>query len=96
MIAWRTISGGRVTLRTLWDITEADVPAATADEICSLAHYVRNISDDRKGGKTAIISSDNLSFGMSRMLGTLYELEHVPFEVQVFRNLEEARGWIGT
>ena len=86
---------GSVTLRTLWDITEATVPSVTADEICSLAKYVRNLSDARIGGKTAIISNDDLGYGMSRMLGTLYELEHIPFEIQVFRNLDEAMDWIG-
>ena len=87
--------GGKVTLRTLWDITEAKVPAATVDEVCNLAQYVRNLSDARIGGKTAIISNDDLGYGMSRMLETLYELEHVPFEVQVFRRLDEAEAWIG-
>ncbi len=87
--------GGRVTLRTLWDITEAQIPSATADEISNLAQYVRNLSDTRMGGKTAIVAKDDLGYGMSRMLGTLYELEQVPFEIQVFRCLDEARAWIG-
>ncbi len=87
--------GGKVTLRTLWDITEAQIPSATVDEISDLAQYVRNMADARMGGKTAIISKDDLGYGMSRMLGTLYELEQVPFEIQVFRSLEDARAWIG-
>ena len=87
--------GGSVTLSTLWDITEADLPSATVDEICNLAQYVSKLSDARKGGRTAIISNHDLGFGMSRMLGTFYEMENVPFEIQVFRRLNEARAWIG-
>ena len=52
--------GGRVTLRTLWDITEAKMPSASTDEICSLAQYVRNQSGARVGGQTAIITKDDL------------------------------------
>jgi hypothetical protein len=32
---------------------------------------------------------------MGRMLETLYGLEQMPFEVQVFKNLAEAMEWIG-
>jgi hypothetical protein len=32
---------------------------------------------------------------MSRMLETLCSLEHMPFEVQVVRNLKEAMVWMG-
>ncbi len=86
--------GGSVTLSTRWDITEAEVPAAPVDEICSLAQYVRSLSDARIGGKTAILSNDDLGYGMSRMLGTFYELENVPFEIQVFRRRNEATKWL--
>ena len=87
--------GVNFTLSTLWDITEADIPAATVDEISNFAQYVRYLSDARKGGKTAIIANDDLGYGMSRMLGTFYELENVPFEIQVFRSLDEGKAWLG-
>ncbi|MDJ0889039.1 MAG: hypothetical protein QNI89_17170 [Desulfobacterales bacterium] len=87
--------GGSVTLNTLWDITEAEVPVGSADEISNLAHYVRNLSYARHGGKTAIISHNDLGYGMSRMLGTLYEMEKVPFEIHVFRSIDEATQWLG-
>ena len=46
-------------------------------------------------GKTAIITADDRGYGMSRMLETLYRLEQMPFEIQVFNNLEEAVEWMG-
>ena len=87
--------GGSVTLDTLWDITEAEIPVGSADEISNLAQYVRNLSYARNGGKTAIISNNDLGYGMSRMLGTLYEMEKVRFEIQVFRSIDEATQWLG-
>lgn len=41
------------------------------------------------------MAGDDLEYGEGRMLETLYGREQMPFEVQVFINLEEVTRWIG-
>lgn len=43
--------------------------------------------------KVAILSSSNLGFGMMRMLGSMREQPGLT--VNVFRDLEEAKAWLG-
>lgn len=87
--------GGEVTSHTLWDATEIDVSTSNTDEMRELAQHVRKIADTRVGGKTAIVTSDDLGYGMSRMLEAFYEMAQVPFEIQVFRTIAEAKKWLG-
>lgn len=86
---------GTVTLHTLWDLTQADLSAIQADDLRNDAAHTKDLADVRKGGKTAIVSANTLAYGMSRMLEAFYGLEEMPFDVQVFRTLEEARAWLG-
>ena len=85
---------GPVTLHTLWDLTQADLSQIQAADLRDDAAHTKLLADVRKGGKTAIVSANTLAYGMSRMLEAFYELEEIPFDVQVFHSLEEARAWL--
>ncbi len=86
---------GRVTSLTLWDLRQADLSEIKAEDLRKDAIHTRNMAVVRKGGKTAIVSGDALAYGLSRMLETFYELENVPFDMEVFRDVEEAKSWLG-
>lgn len=87
---------GPVTSFILWDVTRADLAALRTDDALNDTFHTKNLAGGRKGGKTAIVTANDLGYGMGRMLETLYGLEQMPFEVQVFNNLEEAMRWIGS
>jgi len=54
----------------------------------------KSLSNKRKGGKTAFVSADILSYGSCRMLDAFYDLAKVSFEVEVYRSVEEAKAWL--
>lgn len=85
---------GTITKLVLWDIAQADLSALKTDDIRDDAKQTKDLADIRKGGKTAIVSSNSLEYGLSRMLEAFYDLERVPFEVQVFRTMDEAMEWL--
>lgn len=85
---------GTVTLHTLWDLTRADLSNIQADDLRNDAHHTKNLADVREGGKTAIVSANSLAYGMSRMLEAFYQIEKIPFDVEVFHNLDDARAWL--
>ena len=85
----------RVTRLALWDLTQADLSEIKAEDLRNDAARTKALADARRGGKTAIVSGNNLAYGLSRMLEVFYDLEDIPFDVQVFRNIEDAQVWLG-
>lgn len=90
-----TYYSGKTTLLVLWDLTEANLSEINTGNLRDDATLTKNHADKRKGGKTAFVSADTLSYGLCRMLEAFYDLAKVPFEVEVFRSLDEAMGWLG-
>lgn len=86
---------GRVTSLTLWDLRQADLSEIKTEDLRQDAIHTRNMAAVRKNGKTAIVSGDALAYGLSRMLETFYEIENVPFDMEVFRDIEDAQQWLG-
>ena len=64
----------------------------SADEARRLADYIRILGHNHKLGKAAIIVKDDITYGMTRMLGLL--LEDV-IETNVFRDKAGAINWLG-
>jgi len=86
---------GEVTPLTLWDLTEADISEISSDEISNFAQYSRNFAEIRRGGKTAIVFNDSFDYGLGRMFAIYLELADVPFEIDTFRSLDNAKKWLG-
>ena len=79
----------------LWDISNADVSQFTLDNIEEDAHCTKQVSDMRKGGKTAFVTSKDLDFGIGRMCETLSEIIIKTIEYRTFRTIEDAKEWLG-
>lgn len=47
------------------------------------------------GGKTALVVSQDIDYGLSRVFQTLSEIEGITWEVEVFRSMDEAYEWLG-
>ncbi|HEY9051286.1 MAG TPA: hypothetical protein VIQ03_07065 [Gammaproteobacteria bacterium] len=85
---------GQVTKLVLWDLTNADLSALHKPDIEAIAQTPRTKSQQRIQGKTALVASEDLAFGLSRMYETLTNLEHLPFETHVFRTTTDAMNWL--
>ena len=55
----------------------------------------RRVAHLRRGGKTVVVTQNTLEFGMSRMREAFGEIEKMPFEFRTFRNLNDAKKWLG-
>lgn len=85
---------GKPTQLVLWDLREGSLAKITGKDLRMIAQQGAKFADSRRGGRTAIVCSRDLEYGFSRMFQTLAELYHVPFDINVFRNAEEAREWL--
>lgn len=86
---------GEVTTFVLWDLTGVDLSGLSTDEVKEIVQHTRRISDIRQGGKTALVFDKTLEYGMGRMFETYSDIANMPFEFKAFRNLEDARKWLG-
>jgi hypothetical protein len=85
---------GKVTSLCIWDLTQADLSALKTNDLIDDAKQTKSLSSVRKGGKTAIVTGHSLAYGLSRMLEVYYDIENVPFEVQVFDAMDKAEKWL--
>lgn len=86
---------GQITSLILWDLTGADLSGFTNSEVRVIAQHTKQISNARKGGKTALVFAEVLEFGMGRMFEAYSEIEQMPFEFRTFQSFDKAREWLG-
>ena len=80
----------RAPWRTIWDIAGA-TPVLNLEELRAVVAYVKAHRPEGKG-KTAIVATEDLAFGLSRMYEVLAGEQ--PVETRAFRDSEEALQWI--
>ena len=75
--------------RQLWDFRAVSEVAVSTDCVRDLSRT----SSFAEGSRRALVVHSDLQFGLARMFQTL--TEHTPHVVGVFRDLDEARAWLG-
>ena len=65
------------------------------DELRDIANFTKQHEEFRRSGKTALVASTDLTFGLGRMYDTLVEIENLSHSVKVFRPMDEAIKWLG-
>jgi hypothetical protein len=77
----------------LWDFRSAELDRLTAADIRGITSFLEKKKESRgEGYKVAIVSERDADFGVGRM----YEgyAGRLPFNVMVFRKMEEALQWL--
>lgn len=95
MTAFRQFYEGNLTKKVLWDFRKASLYRISSNHIEIILDYIRQHAEKRDGGKTAILISKDLEYGMSRMIQSLIELKGIPIETEIFRSIKEAVHWLG-
>jgi len=86
-----------LTLNALWDARRAKLTNLKSSDMESIAAFIGQYThrfEERKGGKSAVVASSDLQYGLSRILGTLYEIKDFPTKLQIFRQMDEAMEWL--
>jgi hypothetical protein len=86
-----------VTLKGLWDVRSAkltNLKSTDMEHIAALIGQYKHRFEERKGGKSAIVASSDLQYGLSRILETFYEIEGFPTQLKIFRIMDEAIKWL--
>ena len=82
------------TIKELYDARSIEGKRLSNDEMNMLAEYLAKYSDKRaSGSKTAIVVSESLDYGLSRMITILTE-DTTTYDIEVFRDIAEAYKWL--
>jgi len=90
----KSIYEGTPSRNIIWDLAESDVSSIKADEVRELARGVKRLAHSREGGKTAIVSPKDISYGIGRMYQIFAEIYVQSSQIEVFRSKLEAERWI--
>jgi len=92
--AVKTLYDAGPTPNHIWDMTDADLSQIEGKELRKIAQFSRSYAPSGRDGRTAIVSSTDLSFAFGRMFETFSELSGQKVEVKVVRSIREAEDWI--
>lgn len=80
----------------LWDLTDATLAYVQAPDVRHLARDLARIDIGRRlKGKSALLCSRQVDFGIARMLQTYLELESYGAHVVAFTDRARALDWLG-
>ena len=79
----------------MWDLTRAEISSYKTEHIIALVRKVKQYHHLRKGGKTAMVISKDLDYGLTRIYQAYAETEGIAFEIRIFRDMEKAKEWLG-
>jgi hypothetical protein len=82
------------TALLLWDMSQADVSYITTDALQRFVRKSTQIGVRRHGGRTAVVASGNLQYGLARMSEVFAEMESAPYGFRAFRSRQEALEWL--
>jgi hypothetical protein len=85
---------GRQTINVLWDLRKAGLARVSSKKTEAMINYIKLHSEKRSGGKTALVASRNLEYGLSRMAEMLNEIKSISIQRKVFRSIKEAIQWL--
>ena len=85
---------GEPTKFVLWDFRQGSLAGFSSADLRMIVERGAPFAASRKGGRTAIVCATDVDYGLSRMFQAFANIQHIPFEIQVFRNTHEARKWL--
>jgi hypothetical protein len=83
----------RSGMSLLSDYSDAEASSLSADDVRDLAQFYASLKDRLGPGRSAIVVSDALAFGIARMGISIAELK-VSRQFRVFRSVQDAEQWL--
>lgn len=84
----------QVTSRILWDFSQATLETLKPGDVQGFVTTASLFTQMRKGGKTAVVVSTDLGFGMARIYDSLQEADQSIVSHMTFRDKESALKWL--
>ena len=95
MEALRQFYESAPTCNVIWDFSLLEGSRVSSDELREIISFIKRHGKNRPGGgKTALVSSTDLDFGLSRMSQVYADQEKLLWRIESFHSMEEEFDWI--
>lgn len=92
----KDIFKGEITNNLLLDFRQAQPDENfLSQDLEKIARITKQYWELRKSGKTAIVASTDIAFGLARMYEVFVRIEELTHSVRVFRSMDDAIEWLG-
>lgn len=80
----------------LWDVTGAVAPDAEdfAEQLRKFSIYSTERGKSENGARVAVVSLDDVQFGLARMSASLAAVNQATYPVKIFRDSDSAKAWL--
>ncbi|HUT63528.1 MAG TPA: hypothetical protein VMZ04_06180 [Anaerolineae bacterium] len=85
---------GTFTLNILWDYSEASLEGISSEFVRQIHGRVQKLGSARLGGKSAIVATKELEYGLARMFQIMADENGFPLRIKLFRSIDEAHQWL--
>jgi len=82
------------TRLALWDFTEAQFSTLTTQDLVAVFDSLVPYAEARRGGRSALLFSSTVGFGLGRLSEALAEVRDFPFELKAFGRRSDALLWL--
>ncbi|BBO76964.1 hypothetical protein DSCW_43810 [Desulfosarcina widdelii] len=94
MNALKAFYSGDPTANVLWDFRLMKGNRVSSQELEELFNFIKANRAKRLQGKTALVATSDLDFGLSRVSEAYSQIRQLPWEMKAFRTMDEALEWI--
>ena len=94
MDALKAFYSGEPTANVVWDFRLLEGKRISSQELEEISDFIKTNQAKRPQGKTALVVSNDLDYGLSRASMTLYEIRNVSLSLMPFPSMDEALKWI--
>ncbi len=85
---------GHPTVNVIWDFRSIEGSRITSEELNRIISFIKSQESNRPQGKTALVATTDLDFGLSRMGQAYADIQELPWQIQAYRSMDEAIKWI--
>jgi hypothetical protein len=82
------------TRLALWDFSDALFSALSTQDLVSVFDALMPYVDSRRGGRSALLFTSTVGFGLGRLSEALAEVRNYPYEFKAFTNRKDALLWL--
>lgn len=83
------------TRHVLWDLTAASMQSYKFEDLDRFGDFMMKFAKQREGGKTAIVASRELEYGLARTITSMAESKNMIITIHAFRTYSEGAKWLG-
>jgi hypothetical protein len=94
MNALKAFYSGDPTANVLWDFRLMEGNRVSSEELEELFALIEDNQWKRPKGKTALVATSELDYGLSRVSETFSLIKELPWEIRAFRSFDMALDWI--